>query len=63
MANARRGRNYRVAQKQVETKQAIEDAYVGSNVVDIKHAAIAFAAFMLVFVNGIIIGHRLGKHD
>lgn len=63
MSNARRGRHYRAAQKEVETKQAIEEAYVGSNLVDVKHVAIAFAVVMLFFVKGILIGHHLGKND
>ncbi len=63
MANAARGRHYRVAQKEVETKKAMEDAYVGRNVVDVKYVGIAFAVLMLVFIKGLIIGHMLGDRD
>ncbi len=63
MSNAARGRHYRVAQREVETKKAMEDAYVGENVVNIKYVGLAFAFVMLVFVKGIIIGHALSNRD
>lgn len=61
MSNPRRGRHYRVAQKEVETKQALENAYVGSNVINTKYVALAFAFVMLVFLKGLFIGHYLGN--
>ncbi len=63
MSNTARGRHYRVAQREVESKKAIEDAYVGRNVVDVKYVGIAFAVLMLVFVKGLIIGHMLSNRD
>ncbi len=60
MSNPRKGRHYRVAQREVETQKALENAYVDATVVDAKHVAIAFAVIMLVFIKGIIIGHMLG---
>ncbi len=64
MSNAARGRrHYRVAQREVENKKAMEDAYIGRHVVDVKYVGLAFAFVMLVFVKGLIIGHALSNRD
>ncbi len=63
MASTRRGRHYRVAQKEVETQKAIENAYVDASVVNVKHAALAFAVASIIFVYGVIVGHLLGSND
>ncbi len=63
MSNATRGRHYRVAQREVETKKAMEDAYVGEHVVNVKYVGLAFAFVMLIFIKGLIIGHALGNRE
>ncbi len=63
MSNAARGRHYRVAQKEVENKKAMEEAYVGENVVNVKYVGFAFIFIMIVFLKGLIIGHALGRRD
>ncbi len=63
MSNTRRGRHYRVAQREVETQKALENAYVDASVINVKHAALAFAVASIVFVYGVIVGHFLGNND
>ncbi len=64
MSNARRGRHYRTAQKEVETKQAIENAsYVQNEFLQPKYIGLGFAFVMLLFVKGIILGYLLGSDN
>ncbi len=64
MSNARRGRHYRTAQREVETKQAIENAsYVQNELLQPKYIGLAFAFVMLLFVKGIILGYLLGSDN
>ncbi len=63
MGNARRGRHYRAAQREVETRQAVESACTDGCKVDVKYVALGVAFVMLVFVKGLVIGYFLGNDD
>ncbi len=64
MAQARRGRHYRTAQREVETKQAIENAsYMQNELLQPKFLGLAFVFVMLLFIKGIILGYLLGSDN